>query len=107
MRDRRSYESRGINSLLRVKSRHQTAVVRATVFAYVVLAGSKGISFESLADSVAASMPKKALSPALDFHQREGRIRSVPCAGERRRWCVTDEGRAAHERLMSAKAAAA
>ena len=106
MCDRRSYEARGINSLLRVKSRHQTAVVRATVFAHVVLAGDAGLMLEDLADRVGAAIPKKAIDPALDFHRREGRIRNKRVLGERGRWCVTDEGRAVHERLMSAQVTA-
>ena len=74
--------------------------------AHVVLAGEAGLMLEDLADRVGAAIPKKAIDPALDFHRREGRIRNKRVLGERGRWCVTDEGRAVHERLMSAQVTA-
>lgn len=103
MADRGSYRDRGLGSVLRASQDVRLATLRAVVFAHVVLAGARGITFADLADVLSPRFAKREIDPVLDWHQREGRVRRVAQIGLRGRWLVTDEGRAVHERLMSAQ----
>ena len=97
MGDRRYVGSRGCAIVNTKGARQRLDEARARVFAEIVLAGDAGIRTAEIHDEIGARVIRRDVESSLGhLANRCG----VIVHGADRRWRLTDEGRATHERLM-------